>query len=72
MIWSYYIYVFTNLKLHDIVANIDRHVSCLLKKCTYPSIFFFFFFFKFLIVLLNFFPLFVGHGSIVAKTTKFE
>ena len=30
--------VFINWKLHDIMVNIDKHVSYLLKKCIYPSI----------------------------------
>ena len=71
MIWSYYIYVcvFTNWKLYNIAAHIDRHVSCLLKNVNIIQ----FFFYTFLILYYwsyLFFSFLLDIVSIVAKTIK--
>ena len=61
MIWSYYIYVFVNLKLHDILGHINGHVSCLQKMQI--SFNYVFLHYGFCVSLLDV-------VSMVAKTTK--
>ena len=58
MIWSYYIYVcvFTNWKLYNIAAHIDRHVSCLLKNVNIIQFFFFIPSWFCIIEVIYFFP----------------
>ena len=62
-----YICVFLNLKLHDILGHINRHVSCLQKM----QISFNYFFYILDFVLVKLFIFFLDIVSIVAKTTKF-
>ena len=50
--------VFTNCKLHDIVFNINKHVSCLIKNAYILQFFIYYFFYLLDCVLQIFSPLY--------------
>ena len=75
--------VFLNWKLHDVVAHIDKYVSCLLKNANTLQFFFYildfgfcvskviyFYPFCFVVSVKKIFPLLLDIVSIVAKTIK--